>query len=52
VPMQRYGSISEICEAIIYLVSPAGAYITGATLLVDGGLSLIGAGPFLDMMGA
>ena len=52
VPMQRYGSIFEICEAVTYLVSPAGAYITGATLLVDGGLSLIGAGPFLDMMGA
>ncbi|MEO6573290.1 MAG: SDR family oxidoreductase, partial [Polyangiaceae bacterium] len=52
VPMQRYGAIFEICEAVTYLVSPAGSYITGATLLVDGGLSLIGAGPFLDMMGA
>lgn len=52
VPMQRYGTIFEVCEAVTYLVSPAGAYITGATLLIDGGTSLLGAGPFLDMMGA
>jgi NAD(P)-dependent dehydrogenase (short-subunit alcohol dehydrogenase family) len=51
VPLQRYGTIFEICEAVTYLVSPAGRYVTGATLLVDGGTSLLGAGPYLDMMG-
>jgi NAD(P)-dependent dehydrogenase (short-subunit alcohol dehydrogenase family) len=51
VPLGRYGSIGEVCEAVTYLVSPAGAYVTGATLLVDGGTSLLGAGPFLEMMG-
>ncbi len=51
VPLQRWGSIFEVCEAVTYLVSPAAAYVTGATLLVDGGTSLIGAGPFLEMMG-
>jgi NAD(P)-dependent dehydrogenase (short-subunit alcohol dehydrogenase family) len=51
VPMRRAGTIEEIAEAVVYLVSPAAAYVTGATLLVDGGLSLIGAGPFLEMMG-
>ena len=51
VPLGRYGKIDEVCEAVTYLASPAGAYITGATLLVDGGTSLVGAGPFLDMMG-
>jgi NAD(P)-dependent dehydrogenase (short-subunit alcohol dehydrogenase family) len=51
VPLGRYGTIDEIAAAALYLVSPAGAYVTGATLLVDGGTSLVGAGPFLDMMG-
>ena len=52
VPLARYASIEEIAAAALYLVSPAAAYVTGSTLLVDGGTSLIGAGPFLDMMGA
>ena len=51
IPLGRWGSIFEIAEALTYLVSPAGAYVTGATLLVDGGTTLLGAGPFLDMMG-
>jgi NAD(P)-dependent dehydrogenase (short-subunit alcohol dehydrogenase family) len=51
VPLGRYGSIDEIADAVLYLVSPASAYVTGTTLLVDGGTSLIGPGPFLDMMG-
>jgi len=50
VPLSRYGTVHEICEAVTYLLSPAGAYITGATILVDGGTSLLGPGPFLDMM--
>jgi NAD(P)-dependent dehydrogenase (short-subunit alcohol dehydrogenase family) len=51
IPLGRWGSIFEIAEALTYLVSPAGAYVTGATLLVDGGTTLLGAGPFLEMMG-
>jgi NAD(P)-dependent dehydrogenase (short-subunit alcohol dehydrogenase family) len=52
VPLGRYGTIDEIAAAVLYLVSPAGAYVTGSTLLVDGGTSLLGPGPFLDMLGA
>jgi citronellol/citronellal dehydrogenase len=37
VPMQRFGTESEISAAIVYLLSPAAAYITGACLRVDGG---------------
>jgi NAD(P)-dependent dehydrogenase (short-subunit alcohol dehydrogenase family) len=51
VPLRRWGTIDEVCEAVTYLVSPAGAFITGATILVDGGTSLLGPGPFLEMMG-
>jgi NAD(P)-dependent dehydrogenase (short-subunit alcohol dehydrogenase family) len=50
VPLGRAGTIDEVCEAVMFLVSPAGAYVTGATLLIDGGSSLIGAGPFLELM--
>jgi NAD(P)-dependent dehydrogenase (short-subunit alcohol dehydrogenase family) len=50
VPLGRYGSIDEVASAVLYLVSPAGSYVTGSTLLIDGGTSLIGPGPFLDMM--
>jgi NAD(P)-dependent dehydrogenase (short-subunit alcohol dehydrogenase family) len=50
-PLGRYGAIDEIAAAALFLVSPAAAYVTGATLLVDGGMSLAGAGPFLDMLG-
>ncbi len=51
VPLQRYGTVDEIADAVIYLVSPAASYVTGTTLLVDGGTTLLGAGPFLEMMG-
>ena len=51
VPLGRWGTIDEVCEAVMFLVSPAGAYVTGATLLIDGGTSLMGAGPWLDMWG-
>lgn len=37
VPLQRFGTESEISAAIVYLLSPAAAYITGSCLRVDGG---------------
>lgn len=37
VPLPRYGTESEISAAIVYLLSPAAAYITGSCLRVDGG---------------
>jgi NAD(P)-dependent dehydrogenase (short-subunit alcohol dehydrogenase family) len=52
VPLGRWGTVDEIGDAVLFLVSGAAGYVTGATLLVDGGMSLIGAGPFLDMMGS
>ena len=37
VPLQRYGSEAEVSAAIVYLLSPAAAYITGSCIRVDGG---------------
>ena len=38
VPLGRYGQPHEIAEAVAFLASPAAAYITGAHILVDGGM--------------
>jgi len=37
VPLQRYGSEAELSAAVVFLLSPAAAYITGTCLRVDGG---------------
>jgi len=37
VPLQRYGTEAELSSAIVYLLSPAAAYVTGTCLRVDGG---------------
>ena len=38
--LRRYGDPEEVAHAILSLVLPAASYITGATLVVDGGLSI------------
>jgi citronellol/citronellal dehydrogenase len=41
-PQKRFGAVQECAHAILYLASPAAAFITGATLRVDGGASIWG----------
>ncbi len=38
IPMGRYGDPAEFANAAVFLLSDAAAYITGATLQVDGGM--------------
>jgi len=40
IPLKRIGTPEEIALAVDFLVGPGGAYVTGQTLVVDGGLSL------------
>ncbi len=40
IPLSRIGEPDEIAAAVDFLCGPGGAYITGQTLIVDGGLSL------------
>jgi 3-oxoacyl-[acyl-carrier protein] reductase len=38
VPLGRYGKAEEVAAAVAFLASPQAAFITGATINVDGGL--------------
>jgi len=40
IPLGRMGAPEDIAGAVAYLAGPGGAYITGQTLVVDGGLSV------------
>ncbi|MBB4230950.1 SDR family oxidoreductase [Rhizobium mongolense] len=37
IPMQRPGTAEEVADAVLYLLSPAASYVTGAILNVSGG---------------
>jgi NAD(P)-dependent dehydrogenase (short-subunit alcohol dehydrogenase family) len=51
IPKRRMGSAAEVAECALFLLSPAAEYVTGTTLVVDGGLTAI-APPFhADMAG-
>jgi glucose 1-dehydrogenase len=41
IPWARAGRPEEVADLVTYLLSPAADYITGATVTIDGGLSLL-----------
>jgi len=43
-PLDRFGSADELVGAAIYLISPAASFVTGETILVDGGFMSRGVG--------
>jgi meso-butanediol dehydrogenase / (S,S)-butanediol dehydrogenase / diacetyl reductase len=44
IPLNRYGEVSEIADAVGYLCSDAASYVNGQTLAVDGGFDASGVG--------
>lgn len=40
VPLGRLGRVDDIAQAVLYLCSPGAAYVTGATLHVNGGMHM------------
>lgn len=41
IPLNQLGSVSDVAGAVLYLASPAGNYVTGETINVNGGMSMI-----------
>jgi NAD(P)-dependent dehydrogenase (short-subunit alcohol dehydrogenase family) len=39
IPFHRFGKPGEVAGMVSYLASPQAAYITGQTLVLDGGLT-------------
>lgn len=38
-PLGRLGTAEEVVDAVLFLASPAAAFITGQSLVIDGGIS-------------
>jgi NAD(P)-dependent dehydrogenase (short-subunit alcohol dehydrogenase family) len=52
IPKRRMGTAAEVADCVLFLLSPEAEYVTGTTLVVDGGLTSV-APPFhADMAGS
>jgi NAD(P)-dependent dehydrogenase (short-subunit alcohol dehydrogenase family) len=40
IPLRRFGEVEDVANAVAFLASPAADYITGQTLVLDGGQTL------------
>jgi enoyl-[acyl-carrier protein] reductase III len=50
IPKQRMGTVKEVSGTVEFLLEPRSEYITGQSLVVDGGLTIV-APPFFDDAG-
>jgi 3-oxoacyl-[acyl-carrier protein] reductase len=47
IPMGRPGESREVADAVVFLASPLSSYVTGQSLVLDGGATAIGPFPHL-----
>jgi len=40
-PMRRWGDVEELAGAAVFLASDAASFVTGQTLLLDGGITSV-----------
>lgn len=41
IPLQRFGSRQDVSNTVLYLASDLSSYVTGQTILADGGMFAI-----------
>ena len=41
IPLGRWGAVEEVAATVVFLASPGGAYITGETIHVNGGMWMV-----------
>jgi NAD(P)-dependent dehydrogenase (short-subunit alcohol dehydrogenase family) len=51
IPKQRMGTVKEVADTVEFLLEPRSEYITGQSIVVDGGLTLISPPFFEDATG-
>lgn len=51
IPMKRLGSVEDIANAVLYFASDEAGYVTGQTIVVDGGQVLPESPAALELMG-
>jgi 3-oxoacyl-[acyl-carrier protein] reductase len=45
IPMGRPGEAAEVADAVVFLASPSSSYVTGQSLVIDGGATAVGPFP-------
>ena len=52
IPLKRLGMRDDIADVVLFLCTPAASYVTGTVMICDGGMSLLGSGPWMQAMAA